>query len=63
LRTGASQVGQLVSGSSLNDCTTSNSCLPSALLQTYWYVGTVLALLVALSAGASGLALSPVDCQ
>jgi hypothetical protein len=30
----------------VNDCTTSNSCLPSGLVQTYWYVGTAVALLV-----------------
>jgi hypothetical protein len=49
-------------GSSVKDCTTSNSCLPSGFVQAYWYVGTALALLVRLKA-AAGLALSPDDCQ
>jgi hypothetical protein len=62
LRTGAPQTVHSWTGSSENDCTTSNSCLPSGLLQTYWYVGTALALLVGLKA-AIGLALSPDDCQ
>ena len=46
----------------MNDCTTSNSCLPSGLVQAYWYVGTVLGSLIERRSGA-GLALEPGDCQ
>jgi hypothetical protein len=42
LRTGLPHTGQTLTGASVNDCTTSNSCLPSGLVQAYWYVGTVL---------------------
>ena len=62
MRTGASHTVHWLRGSSVKDCTTSNSCLPSGLLQTYWYVGTALALLAGWKA-AAGLALSPGDCQ
>jgi len=40
LRTELPQVGHSLAGSSVNDCTSSKSCLPSGLVQTYWYVGT-----------------------
>jgi hypothetical protein len=33
-------VGHSLTGASVKDCTTSNSCLPSELVQAYWYVGT-----------------------
>ena len=59
---GAPHSGHSVTGASLKDCTTSNSCLPSGLVQAYSYVGTAVApwwcgRLVA------GLALAPGDCQ
>jgi hypothetical protein len=35
-RTGLPHWVHSVNDGSLNDCTTSNSCLSSALVQTYW---------------------------
>jgi hypothetical protein len=60
LRTEAPHVGQVLTAGSVKDWTTSNSCLPSGLVQVYWYVGTVVALLVG---AMPGLALWPGDCQ
>ena len=42
MRTGAPHSGQVATAGSVNDWTTSNSCLVSGLVQAYWYVGTVL---------------------
>jgi hypothetical protein len=61
LRTGAPHSGHSLTGASVNDCTTSNSCLPSVLVQAYWYVGTASVSLVGQSSGIA-LALIPNDC-
>jgi hypothetical protein len=61
LRTGLPHSGHSVTGASLKDWTSSNSCLPSGLVQAYWYVGTAAVSLVELPW--TELALSPVDCQ
>jgi hypothetical protein len=60
-RTGAPHSGHSLTGASLKDCTTSKSCLPSGLVQAYWYVGTVMVSLVERRSSA-GLALAPGDC-
>ena len=59
MRTGLPHSEHSLTGASVKLCTTSNWCLPSGLVQAYWYVGTVLVLLV----GRAGLALSRGDCQ
>ncbi len=46
MRTVLPQLGHSLTGASVKDCTTSNSCLPSGLVQAYWYVGTAAELLV-----------------
>jgi hypothetical protein len=62
LRTGLPHSGHSLTGASVNDCTTSNSCLSSGLVQAYWYVGTWWLSLVA-QRWSAGLALPPGDCQ
>ena len=62
MRTGRLHSGHSLTGASVKDCTTSNSCLPSGLVQAYWYVGTVWISLSNLDRCA-GLALGPGDCQ
>jgi hypothetical protein len=61
LRTGLPQTGHSLAGASVNDCTSSNSCFSSGLVQTYWYVGT--AATPRCADERRGLALSPGDCQ
>jgi hypothetical protein len=45
----------------VKDCTNSNSCLPSGLVQAYWYVGTAMVSLIE-RRSVAGLALAPGDC-